>query len=207
MRRSSKRNKALPLYVLLVASICFGRGEARPFPPLSKKLSPRTPLVRAVEKSFGLYLTHPELREESEGTYQSGSTLTLTYLDDFESRRVVGARVCAFARWLLLGRLEKSAGAQPFFVQNPEIREVQLIIYRLRSILSLGQGGRYQQRRRPTVLLSMRLSRRRSRLLRPGELNETLTGLRCLPLAESLLDELWIAPQVRAKTTSGSASP
>ena len=207
MRRSSKRNKALSLYILLVVSVCSGRSEARLFPDLREKLSPLTSLFRAADRSFGLYLTHPELREESEGVYQTGSTLKLTYLDDFEARRVIGARVCAFARWLLLGRLEKSEGAQLFFVQNPELQEVELIIYRLRSILSLGPEGRYQQRRRPTVILSMRLSRRRSRLLRPAELSEKLTGLRCLPLAESLLDELWIAPHLRAKTASAPASP
>ena len=158
--------------------------------------SPDETVESLVADNLGIFVVLPERRDPLETARVIDGTLIINFLRPIKNEPE--RAVCDGARWLLVGRLDQSRGAEGVFSQDPSIQQIRLMFYDLKTTVRPTEGGRYQQTRSAIPQLILEISRTRARQLKAEVLRETLRGSRCSSLARKLLDRVELSRRVSA---------
>lgn len=145
----------------------------------------------AVDAHLGIFSTTPEFREKAEGVRIRRDEAEIWFLRPVTPANR-DAALCEGARWLLVGRLDAAQGVRPIFAARDVLERVTLVFYDVVTDVTLDRTGRYVQARTPTPQAKFTVSRRRAAELDPLALDKTLRGARCVEVAQSVLDVLWV---------------
>jgi hypothetical protein len=148
-------------------------------------------LALALEDALGVYIVHPDLREELERVEIHDGVAEVWFLRDLDINPQ-DARCDAF-RWLLLGRFQENTGALPLFDKFPDLQGVHLIFYAVETRVRVDARGDYAQSRTPVRHLELNLSRDRAKALDPKNLRKALRSSRdaCVEAGQSSVDHYW----------------
>ena len=144
-----------------------------------------------IEESLGIYIIHKDDREALEGVIVKGSRAEVWFLRPLE-RNIDDAKCDAF-RWLFNGRLAATPGVLPLFKRYPELDEVTLVFYAVRTKVRSDNKGGYIQDRTPIRHLELSLTRERALALDPKRTREILKRSRgtCIEEGQKLVDRYW----------------
>lgn len=144
-----------------------------------------------IEESLGIYIVHKDDREALEGVIVKGSRAEVWFLRPLE-RNIDDAKCDAF-RWLFNGRLAATPGVLPLFKRYPELDEVTLVFYAVRTKVRSDNKGGYIQDRTPIRHLELSLTRERALALDPKRTRELLERSRgvCIEEGQKLVDRYW----------------
>lgn len=173
----------------ILAAGSLGLSSAAAAPPERAQAS--GPVVDAVAKHLGVYLTTPERREGFERVVAKGDQLEVWFMRPVSDAEAAG---CDGLRWLLLGRLASAGGVAPLFDELRMVNEISLIFYDVETQVRPDRQGNYTQSRTPVPHARISMSRARVALLDPKQLDASLKGRNCTRIGQGLVDSYWVRP-------------
>ncbi|MFN3200121.1 MAG: hypothetical protein ACE366_17115 [Bradymonadia bacterium] len=152
------------------------------------------PVVEAVTKHLGIFLTTPERREGFERIELKGDRLEIWFMRPVtkNNRDTLG---CDGLKWLLMGRLAIAGGVKPLLDDLRMVNEVTLIFYDVQTHVKPDRKGNYSQERAPQPHGRFTISRSRAALIDAKNLAGTLRGRNCTRVGQSLVDSFWVRPE------------
>lgn len=151
--------------------------------------------AEAVERALDPFLTSAQYRDQDERVDLTDGRAEVWLLESLEQGDLA-AKVCNGARWLIGGRLKQSTGARGAFSVLPELRELSLIFYKIKTKVDPNLEGRYVQQRSAVTAARFTLSRERAMMIHSERVMTLLQGPQCAEQAKQLLDDLWVSPDV-----------
>ena len=186
---------SMPLFALFLitcASALSARGAtAQPVAPLSAS-------EQATERALDAFLTQPRYRDPDEGERRDRDRVEVWFLESLE-RGDLDAKLCAGVRWLITGRLKRSGGARAAFDQDPTLRDISLIFYKVKTRVNPDLSGRYTQSRSSTPVARFSISREQALSLSVERVAPLLSGPGCLEQGRALLNDIWVAEEVSSE--------
>ena len=148
-----------------------------------------------IERALDPFLTNAEYRDADERVEYADGRAEVWVLESLEQGELA-KKVCQGARWLIGGRLKRSTGARGAFLAIPQLRELSLIFFKVKTKVNPNLEGRYVQIRSAMTAARFTLSRERALMLHSERVLTLLQGPQCEEQARQLIDDLWISPEV-----------
>jgi hypothetical protein len=177
------------LFLVACASALSARSAtAEPGAPLSSG-------AQATERALDAFLTQPRYRDPDEGERRDRDRVEVWFLESLE-RGDLEAKLCAGVRWLISGRLKRSGGARAAFDQDPTLRDISLIFYKVKTRVNPDLSGRYTQSRSSVPVARFSISREQARAISAERVAPLLSGPGCMEQGRALLNDVWVAEEV-----------
>ena len=148
-----------------------------------------------IERALDPFLTNAKYRDADERVEYVDGRAEVWVLESLEQGELA-TKVCDGARWLIGGRLKRSTGARGAFLAIPQLRELSIIFFKVKTKVNPNLEGRYVQVRSALTAARFTLSRERALMLHSERVLGLLQGPQCEEQARQLIDDLWISPEV-----------
>jgi hypothetical protein len=130
-----------------------------------------------------------------EGVKFMGNSAEVWVLESLE-RGDLNAKLCRAGAWLFGGRLKRGRGAKEAFERVSALQELSLIFYKVKTQVNPNLEGRYVQTRSAVITARFTLSRAKANMINTERVQQLLGELQCREHLTSLLDDLWVSPEV-----------
>ena len=186
---------SMPLFALFIVA-CASALSA--LCATAQPRSPLSPSEQATERALDAFLTQPRYRDPDEGERRDRDRVEVWFLESLE-RGDLDAKLCAGVRWLITGRLKRSGGARAAFDQDPTLRDISLIFYKVKTRVTPDLSGRYTQSRSSTPVARFSISREQALSLSVERVAPLLSGPGCMEQGRALLNDIWLAEEVSSE--------